>query len=342
MIKVFLFEECSASGLSDGPKMQDLADEGIAMLLALAQDFEKLPGVTTHIFMHRDYAPKISNLENLKVIWLDSNPDEHLFAKYIGNQDRLIIIAPECDNLLESRTRQALSCCIQVLGSTPQAIIATADKLATFHHLQNHNIQTPFTCLLSKHSACSDIPFPRVIKPIQGAGSTDTFRIETQQEWDQFLTDHPLINQDSFIAQPWKNGISCSVCLFIQNGTATPVISSYQNLKIDHDIQYLGGMGPLNPLDFQRAANLAIKTVGAFPGLAYWVGVDLVLGSNPDGTQDYVLDINPRLTTSYLGARILTDHNLASLWLGAAPKPHLPVTLSTKVLFDKKGNATIG
>jgi len=41
------------------------------------------------------------------------------------------------------------------------------------------------------------------------------------------------------------------------------------------------------------------------------VGVDLVLGSAPDGSEDWVIEINPRLTTSYIGLRALAEFNLA-------------------------------
>jgi predicted ATP-grasp superfamily ATP-dependent carboligase len=54
------------------------------------------------------------------------------------------------------------------------------------------------------------------------------------------------------------------------------------------------------------------------PGLLGYVGVDLVLGDAADGSQDYAIEINPRLTTSYVGLRQLAEFNLAEAMLVAA------------------------
>ena len=48
-------------------------------------------------------------------------------------------------------------------------------------------------------------------------------------------------------------------------------------------------------------------------GLAGYVGVDLVLGAADDGGEDRTIEINPRLTTSYVGLRALAEANLAEV-----------------------------
>jgi len=53
----------------------------------------------------------------------------------------------------------------------------------------------------------------------------------------------------------------------------------------------------------------------AVPGLRGYVGVDLVLGPNDDGNEDWVIEINPRLTTSYIGLRVVAKANLAEAML---------------------------
>lgn len=37
----------------------------------------------------------------------------------------------------------------------------------------------------------------------------------------------------------------------------------------------------------------------------------MVLGDAADGSQDYAIEVNPRLTTSYVGLRSLCESNLA-------------------------------
>ena len=77
---------------------------------------------------------------------------------------------------------------------------------------------------------------------------------------------------------------------------------------------------PLEPALARRANELAARAVAALPnplGLGY-VGFDLVLGDAPNGQDDVVIEINPRLTTSYVGLRALARENLAAAMLDAA------------------------
>jgi predicted ATP-grasp superfamily ATP-dependent carboligase len=69
-----------------------------------------------------------------------------------------------------------------------------------------------------------------------------------------------------------------------------------------------------------------------------YVGVDLVLGEADDGKDDVVIEVNPRLTTSYVGLRRLVCGNLAAAMLAAARGQ--PVALSFaagRVVFDADG-----
>ena len=90
-----------------------------------------------------------------------------------------------------------------------------------------------------------------------------------------------------------------------------------------------------------RANRLAGRALKNFPGLEYWVGVDLILGHNENGEEDYIVEINPRLTTSYLGARKgLPNNNLAKLWLNMEEKG-IFWPIERTISFDKKGSSLI-
>jgi tyramine---L-glutamate ligase len=97
-----------------------------------------------------------------------------------------------------------------------------------------------------------------------------------------------------------------------------------QRLSTDGRFRYLGGRLPLpEPLD-HRARQLAERAVHPVQGLHGWFGVDLVLGEASDGRNDMVIEINPRLTTSYVGLRRLARFNLAEALLAIATDSPLP------------------
>ena len=66
------------------------------------------------------------------------------------------------------------------------------------------------------------------------------------------------------------------------------------------------------------AVNLGTRAIECVPGLKGYVGVDLVLGDAADGSQDFAIEINPRLTTSYVGLRAIAEFNIAEAMLQIA------------------------
>jgi predicted ATP-grasp superfamily ATP-dependent carboligase len=78
--------------------------------------------------------------------------------------------------------------------------------------------------------------------------------------------------------------------------------------------RYKGGELPIRPDLAARAVALGRRAIACVPGLSGYVGVDLVLGD----AGDYAIEINSRLTTSYVGLRALADFNLAEAMLRVA------------------------
>ena len=85
-----------------------------------------------------------------------------------------------------------------------------------------------------------------------------------------------------------------------------------QILSADDRFQYRGGRLPMPPRQARRAVDLAARALDGIDGLAGFVGVDLVLG---DDGHDVAIEINPRMTTSYIGLRTLCCDNLAVAWM---------------------------
>ena len=101
---------------------------------------------------------------------------------------------------------------------------------------------------------------------------------------------------------------------------------------------YLGGSLPLPAALAARAARLAVRAVGCLSPSRGYLGVDLVLGDDPGGVADVVIEINPRLTTSYVGLRALLEGNLAATMLAIAAGQSPELCWKTgPIAFDAAG-----
>src|SRR5439155_13592432 len=162
-----------------------------------------------------------------------------------------------------------------------------------------------------------------VIKPRNGAGSQDTFLVRSD---DDFADVWQRCNgrREAFIAQPFIAGKALSVALLIaEDGSIREVLPvAEQHLSDDGRFRYLGGRIPadISPESARAVQQLAERACRAVPGLTGYVGCDIVL---PDvGHEEPVLiEINPRLTASYIGYRQLTDDNIPARLLDANTPP---------------------
>jgi predicted ATP-grasp superfamily ATP-dependent carboligase len=123
------------------------------------------------------------------------------------------------------------------------------------------------------------------------------------------------------IAQEYVTGFAASVAFLIGPSHVFPLVPCEQLLSTDGRFSYLGGRLPIAPDLVARARHIAAQAVRCVPGLLGYVGVDVVLG---DDGRDWAIEINPRLTTSYVGLRALARFNLAEAVLAVARGEPLP------------------
>ena len=315
MKRLYLYEELSAIELESGSTLAPLLIEGVSILKALIIDFTKLNQFELFIFASNEVgeslvAEKLINLSQ----WIVPEPSNP-FLNVVNPKDAVLIMAPESDGILAYRIKQLNETGAKNLNCSVKAITLAGDKYETFLYLNRMDIPTPATMMLGDFLKAQQLTFPLVLKPRNGAGTADTFYIKDIG----FLKNKAssILDLDQWIVQELKQGLPASFSFFVHKGKCTPIISSFQNTEcLDHQFVYHGGSLPL-PLDFEyRALILAQKTLRDFDGLNGWVGVDLILGPDTKGLEDYVFEINPRLTTSYLGARHHLLINPASLWAG--------------------------
>jgi predicted ATP-grasp superfamily ATP-dependent carboligase len=320
-VRVFVYEHLCAGALADQPA--SLRAEGWAMLAAVLTDLGRCPGVEPATLVEPALLPAVAALPGRPTAHAAlPGHEEAAFRDLARRSDKALVIAPESGGLLYSLCRRAEEGA-RLLGPGPDAVQLTADKLTLAEHLATAGVPTPPAVPLLPGRP-TPFPFPLVCKPRDGAGSQATFLVRNEGELASCRSRADAEGwPGELLVQPLAPGLAVSVALLAGPGRLRTMPAARQHLSADGRCRYRGGQLPLAPPLARRARRLARRAARAVPGLHGYFGVDLVLGPAADGSADTVIEINPRLTTSYVGLRALARFNLAEALLavtaGQAP-----------------------
>lgn len=304
-MRIAVYEYCCCQHLAASPTAEALRHEGWAMLSAVIEDLDCVPGVEVVGVIADDF-PAVSFACRRVAL----GAEKATFQETAEGSDYVLVIAPETGGLLEERCRWVLEAGGRLLGPDLKAIRLTADKFALARHLTRHMVRTPTTWLATEGAE----RFPLVCKLRDGAGSQDMRLVFDNAELQSVV----CASTQEMILQPYLAGIAASVSFLIGPRQCLPMPPVYQHISDDGRFSYRGGSVPLPPPLSERAVQIASAAVAVVPGLHGWVGVDVILGKAVHGSDDYVIEINPRLTTSYVGLRRLAVDNLAAGMLQVA------------------------
>jgi predicted ATP-grasp superfamily ATP-dependent carboligase len=118
---------------------------------------------------------------------------------------------------------------------------------------------------------------------------------------------------DSHVVQPWLPGEAASLSVLCRSGEAWLLSANRQLVTKNNEgvLSYHGSVLNGMLVHWQAFEHLAQQIAQVMPGLHGYVGVDVMV----DGDTVTVLEINPRLTTSYVGLHQATGLNPAGLVL---------------------------
>ncbi len=261
------------------------------------------------------------------------------WAALLAATDEAWIIAPETAGCLERLVAQAEAAGVAVLGPSAKAIHRAADKRALARRLEEYAIPHPLTrgvaSLAQCRKAARRLGLPVVVKPARGAGSAGVKLVRDSRGLAKAVAAARRAGgRGPLLVQRYAAGTAASVSL-LSNGRRAVVLSvNAQTLKSSSGFAYRGGTTPLvHPLA-KRAAETALATCRALPDLKGYIGVDLVLTE----TEAIVIEVNPRLTTAYLGVRAAFAVNVAGLALAACAGrlPRVP-RIGRRVRFSASG-----
>jgi predicted ATP-grasp superfamily ATP-dependent carboligase len=261
---------------------QALASEGKAMVSVLQESFERL-GYTVLLPGSGDFDAEIAHIA--------------------PRCDYGIVIAP--DELLAKFTH-TLELATHNIGSGSTSIAVCANKRLTSKILSDIDISVP-------QEVAVDYTGKRVIKPIRGAGSVGV-RIAKKGE----------IPKKNEMAVEFLEGEHYSVsivgsrvigegCGFYSGLPPVFLTINRQHIVIEENGSFIyhGGETPTHPKREKEIIEIAKKTVGRL-GCQGYVGIDIIVGK-----KIWVVDVNPRPTTSIIGVVGVIEEEIADILLKA-------------------------
>ncbi len=297
----FVFEYITGGGLAGQDLPVSLIKEGDMMVNALVNDLLKLNQNT--ILLCRDIRLQ-HNMTGVNTFYLDEKllKDVH---KQVQSDDVVWLIAPEIDNSLYKLSQSFIEKGNIVFVSDLNTIQICSDKLLTYKCLKQNAINVVPTYLASE--AIPDSEEGYIIKPRNGAGAEGLVFIKNKQLIKKYL-EHK--KTDFFIVQPYIIGKHLSISMLCLNGKAQLLACNKQIIEKNENKFSLSGIEINYCLDdVEELSFLANQIATSLPGLKGYIGVDLLR------LEDVFMfvEINSRLTTSYVALSESLDLNVAEL-----------------------------
>jgi predicted ATP-grasp superfamily ATP-dependent carboligase len=317
-MKIFLHESITGGGWGSSKIAPALLAEGRMMLEALLADLLSLEEHRLVLLVDRRRVASVAHHPTVRVVDL-RGPYRQAYTDMVDEADATLLVAPETGGLLQELTAVIELRGKVVLGSSSLGVKSSGDKIITHQLLRAGGIPTPATHQI-RH--CADLAplarrlgYPVVLKPRDGVGCQGVFIARRDDELRQaFELAAREAGRDTLLLQPHIKGVHASVSLITDGVSCLPLTLNLQEVRGRRRLGYYGGRVPLDhplrPLAFRRAG----EVVGAIPGLKGYVGIDMVL-TDRDAV---VIEVNPRVTTSYVGLRKVLRQNPVALIIEAA------------------------
>lgn len=257
----------------------DIIGEGYAMLSSLANSFDACGHAVRYPARH-----PVSGVRGDAVLCDDFATSVEQIARTC---DAGIVIAP--DDILADLTEIVEDATIN-LGCPSESVRKCADKLVCSQILSENGIAVP---------EMTDDAGMYVIKPRWGCAAEEI----------SIVPEKGQLNDD-FIATEFVSGEHLSASLIIGR-TTLPLTINKQLIEFGDGITYNGGIVPYHTKAWDEVMDTAIRAAHAL-GCRGYVGIDIIAGD-----KQYVVDVNPRPTTSILGIAKVIDCEIGDLILRA-------------------------
>ena len=275
-----------------------LALEGAAMLATLSESFERC---------------------GYEVVTPEGPDFEGEIRRLAPGCDVGLVVAP--DHLL-FRYTQALEQVTHNVGCGSMNAAVCANKQRSASILARNGVAVPPDAGTGK----------RVVKPIMGCGAQGVRLTDEEPGAGEFAQAY--VEGEALSVSLVVSRVTGNVCEFYSGTPPLLLAVNRQEIAVAEDgsFQYLGGETPVHPDREEEIVATAVRAVNIL-GCQGYAGVDVVVGDHI-----YVVDVNPRPTTSMVGIAAIMEEEIADILVKASHGEALgEVHLSGSVRFDTSG-----
>ncbi len=299
-MKVLIFEYITGGGFNNQTLPDELLREGRLMLGALLDNFSRIDGIDVLVMLDSRVANLIGSAGLNAVIITPAHDTKQEFSRLAKTCDAVWPIAPEFDGILHTLCQLVEAIGKPLLTTAANMAALTGNKFDTFQRLSQQAIATVPTRLFNKHRHYC--PGEWMVKAIDGAGCADSYLISDEQDWELMSE-----RAGQYIVQPHLQGQKTSLSCLFKQGHAWLLCVNLQHFDIIGKRYQLTGITVNYGSDRSLYLHLMADIARAFPELWGYAGIDLI---EADG-RILVLEINPRLTTSFTGIYAALGINVA-------------------------------
>jgi len=309
-MRLLIYEWCCSGGLAGpdraavlppGGDVTMLVREGRAMLEALVADARRDGGFDVVVLVDESLPLELENERGVRRIAVPRGGEVETLLAAAREADGAIVVAPETADVLALRVEAVRAVGGTVLGPSTPFIRRAADKQATIDALAAAGVPVPAGRSLAAAEAWpAGFRLPAVRKPRSSAGCDGLVVVRPGER-----LPCPALVATRLEAACDGQAVGVS-CLIGPRGVV-PVAALGQRFSAGAFPSYVGGAPLPDPATERRAERLAVRAVEAVfrrdphGARAGWLGVDMILGDRDDGLDDRVLEVNPRVTTSFAG-----------------------------------------
>jgi predicted ATP-grasp superfamily ATP-dependent carboligase len=331
-VRLLVYEHVSGGGFADEPIPASFLSEGFGMLRTLVSDFKAAGHNVTTTFDSR-VARLNPPIDADWVVPVFSSREAEVSIRNLSEQaDAAYVIAPDTDGVLQSFVELVEQSGAASLNCSAGAIGEVSDKGGFCEFMRKLGVPLPETEVFSvtdelkeiKKAVRGSLRFPVIFKPADGVSCGGLSVVYNK---DQVADAVDKVKKESlskqFLVQELIKGDAASFSLLSTGSEVVPVILNRQDVTLETPEACSSYSGGATPLDHQlqaEAFRMAEKIVKSVTGLRGYVGVDFVLTEE----EAVAIEVNPRLTTSFIGLRKVINFNLAQAIVDAVLKREPP------------------